>query len=99
MSKCASCHNIFKDMTGPGLLGFEEREPWTDRKNVYDWIRNPAAFIVKNEYARKLKESLGGTMMTAFPNLTDGEIDGICDYIRYAEQARYQSMTVVKNDD
>ena len=24
-SKCASCHNVFKDGTGPALAGFEER--------------------------------------------------------------------------
>lgn len=25
LSKCASCHSIFKDATGPGLLGFQDR--------------------------------------------------------------------------
>jgi cytochrome c1 len=85
MSKCASCHVLFKNMTGPGLLGFEERGPWTDRKNVYEWIRNPSAFMAKNEYARKLKESFG-TMMTGFPEMTNEEIDAICDYINQAKQ-------------
>ncbi len=32
MSKCASCHQIFKNSTGPGLFVFEDRGPWKDRK-------------------------------------------------------------------
>jgi cytochrome c1 len=95
MTKCAACHNIFKDMTGPSILGFEERGPWADRKNVYDWIRNPAAFMKKNEYARGLKEKYG-SMMTAFPDLTNEEIDAICDYLKYAGQNRYEVMPIAK---
>ena len=84
-TKCASCHALFKNMTGPGLLGFEERGPWTDRKNVYGWIRNPSAFMAKNEYAREVKK-LFGTMMTGFPEMTNEEIDAICDYLNQARQ-------------
>lgn len=86
MSKCASCHAIFKDGTGPSIMGFEERGPWSDRKNLYEWIRNPAAFMAKNDYARGLKEQYG-TMMTAFPELTDEEIDSICDFINETMKA------------
>jgi len=81
MSKCASCHAIFKDMTGPGMMGFENRGPWSDRKNVYEWVRNPSAFMAKNAYARSLNKQYG-SMMTAFPELTDEQIDAICDFIR-----------------
>lgn len=78
---CASCHNLFKNMTGPSLCGFEERGPWTDRNSIYQWIRNPAAFIEKNEYARDLKDLYSGAMMTASPHLSDNEIDEIINYI------------------
>ena len=96
MSKCASCHALFKNMTGPSLFGFEKRGSWSERKNIYEWIRNPSAFMEKNEYARKLKESSGGTMMTGFPDMTNEEIDSICDYIKYAELIQY-FQTVAKN--
>ena len=76
-------------MTGPGLLGFEERGPWKERKNIYEWIMNPSAFMAKNDYARKLKESFGGIMMTGFPDLTNEEIDSICDYLNQARQFQY----------
>jgi cytochrome c2 len=81
MGKCASCHSIFKNSTGPSLIGFEERGPWTDRKSIYAWIRNPSAFMKINKYARDLRDQYGGTMMTAFPDITDAEIDAICAYI------------------
>lgn len=97
MSKCASCHAIFKGMTGPSLAGLTQREPWTNRQNVYDWVRNPPAFIERNEYARNLKELFGGTMMTAFPGLTDEEIDAICNYLNEAEKVKYQSAIAQNN--
>jgi cytochrome c len=85
MSKCATCHSLFKNMTGPGLMDFEERGPWVNRENVYAWIHNPAAFMEKDTYTRNLKASFGA-MMTAFPDLTNEEIDVICDYINSAFQ-------------
>lgn len=80
MQKCASCHNLYKKILGPGLAGFTQKEPWTIRQNVYDWIRNPPAFMERNEYARKLKEEYV-TPMQAFPDLTNEEIDAICIYV------------------
>ena len=50
-SKCAACHNVFKNSTGPALGGMEERGPWSDRKKLYAWIHNPAAFMVMILYA------------------------------------------------
>lgn len=88
MSKCASCHNLFKDATGPSILGFEDRVSWKDRKNVYAWIRNPAAFMKNDLYTQELKSKYG-TMMTAFPDLSNEEIDAVCDYINQTEQIRY----------
>ena len=94
-NKCASCHAIFKDMTGPSILGFERRGPWSDRKNLYEWIRNPAAFMVKNEYVKGLKEKYGA-MMTAFPDLSNEEIDAICNYLKISEQMQYNNIVVIR---
>jgi hypothetical protein len=38
----------------------------------------------KNEYIRELK-NIYGSMMTAFPNLTNDEIDAICDYVNQTD--------------
>ena len=80
LGKCASCHNVFKDMTGPALGGFEERGPWRDRKKLYEWIKNPETFMKNDSYTKQLKEKFG-SIMTAFPALTMEEIDAIAEYI------------------
>jgi mono/diheme cytochrome c family protein len=85
LSKCASCHNIFKETAYPSLAGFEERGPWGERANLFEWVRNPSAFMKKNAYAQGLKNKYG-SMMTAFPDLSNEEIDAIREYILEADQ-------------
>jgi cytochrome c2 len=85
MSKCASCHHIFKDLTGPSLMTALTSGRWDDRKNLYEWIRDPAAFMKKDSYTKELKV-VYGSMMTGFPNLKDEEIDAIVEYvIKYSQ--------------
>jgi cytochrome c1 len=85
MSMCASCHAIFKDMTGNAMAGVEAR--WPMKKELFAFIRNPFEAMAKNSKLRKLKEKYG-SMMTAFPNLTDKEIQDILNYIKSQEQAQ-----------
>jgi mono/diheme cytochrome c family protein len=85
MQNCAACHAIMKDMTGPALSGLQERGPWNDRKKLYGWIHNPPAFMVTNHYAQVLKEKFG-VMMTAFPALSEKDIDAIVDYINSSQK-------------
>lgn len=80
-SKCAACHNVFKNSTGPALGGMEDRGPWADRKKLYAWIHNPAAFITNDPYTQGLKDSHNGILMTGFPDMTEAEIDAIVDYV------------------
>src|SRR5688572_30192389 len=47
---CQSCHALDKKLSGPSLRGITERGPWTDRKNIYKWVQNPAAFIPTTPY-------------------------------------------------
>lgn len=80
-SQCASCHIIGKDATGPDLLNFEGRGPWKDRQKLYKWMRDPEKFIRKDAYAGKLQQAYGGAVMTAFPDLTDKEIDALAAFL------------------
>jgi mono/diheme cytochrome c family protein len=91
MSKCASCHNIFKDATGPGLIGFTERGPWAERKNIYAWIRNPQKFMQTNEYTRGLQQQYNA-VMTAFPDMSNEEIDAVIEYINFADSAKTTAL-------
>lgn len=77
---CASCHNLYKDMTGPSLAGFEERGPWSDRKKLYEWIKNPASFIKNDDYTQSLQKKYG-SLMQGFPDLPETAIDEIVNYI------------------
>lgn len=80
LSKCASCHNVFRDGAGPALGGFEERGLWADQNKLHEWIKDPAAFMKKDIYTRKLKEKYR-SMMTAFPDITKEEVNAIAQYI------------------
>ncbi|MBL7738497.1 MAG: c-type cytochrome [Chitinophagaceae bacterium] len=79
-SKCAACHNVFKDLTGPALGGLETRGPWADRQELYKWVRNPEGYMKADEYTQGLKAKYN-SIMTAFPALKDEEIDAIVTYI------------------
>lgn len=87
IQKCAACHHVFKDGTGPALAGFEERGLWADREKLYDWLRNPSAFMKKDPYTRSLKTKFG-SVMTAFPDLRNEEIDAIVEYINHSGNVR-----------
>lgn len=77
---CATCHSVFKQVIGPALANFEQRGPWADHKNLYDWVHNSDAFAAKNGYAKDLKATFNGTPMTHF-DLSPKEIDAIAAYI------------------
>lgn len=74
---CQACHAKFK--THYLLKGFTKRGPWTVRENIYEYIRDPDAFVKKDPYAKALKEEFGSAK-PAFPHLTDHQIDQIVNY-------------------
>ena len=80
---CSSCHALNKKKIGPALGGVEER-----RENAWlkAWIKNNAqlrasgdrdAIAVFNEY--------NGSVMSAFPQLSDEQIDNILYYTTVGE--------------
>ena len=80
MSKCASCHNVFKDATGPKLGGLEERHKWADHNELLAWVNNPGAYIARDPYTQGLLAQYK-SMMTGFPDLKLADIDAIVSYI------------------
>ena len=85
--KCASCHAIDKQLVGPALKGVEDR--WPEKAQLYNWIRNSAA-VVKSGYPRAVEvyEQFNKVQMTAFPELTDKDIDAILVYINNGGAAK-----------
>lgn len=83
-SQCAACHQLDKKMTGPALRNVEARlaeEQGLDREWIYAWTKNSAGVIKSGDaYANKVYEEYGGAPMTAFPQLSNEEIDDILAY-------------------
>jgi len=80
---CASCHALDKRLTGPALLGAEDR--WGgNRKNLHAWIKNSSNYLkTGDKYANDLLKEYNGTQMTAFEgSLDDKQIDAILDYVK-----------------
>lgn len=83
LNQCASCHNVFKDGTGPALGPVIESEQWKDRKKLYEFIRYPDKFFEKDPYVKNLYKAYE-VKMTGFPDLSDEEIEEIVAYISTA---------------
>jgi hypothetical protein len=86
MANCASCHAVDKRLTGPALGGLEERGPWSDRKELYAWVHNPAGYMKKDPYTASLQKEYQ-IVMTPFPSLSEKDIDAIVAYIDQQKNA------------
>ncbi|MBK7692718.1 MAG: c-type cytochrome [Bacteroidetes bacterium] len=79
-ANCASCHNPYKDATGPALNGMDSRVP--SKEWLYKWVKNSATVIASGDkYANDLYNKWNKTAMTEFPSLTTEEIDAIVTYV------------------
>lgn len=77
-ANCASCHKPLEKYVGPALKGAREREPY--KGWVYKWIANTTTMVNTDPYAKKLKDEMGGVVMTPFPDLPKEDIDAILDW-------------------
>ncbi len=77
-SNCAACHKLDAKSTGPALRGVAEKH---DMAWIYKWVHNssemikagdPTAVALFNEYNK--------SVMTAFPQLSEADIDNIIAY-------------------
>ncbi|GEM54886.1 cytochrome C [Flavobacterium branchiophilum] len=77
-TNCAACHKLDKDMTGPALRGISSKVS-TDW--LYKWIRNSSQMIKSGDAeAVRVSKAYNGAVMTAFPQLSDADIDNIIAY-------------------
>ena len=77
-SNCASCHKLDKKLVGPALTGVTEKysEEWLTK-----WIRNNAELRASgDEDAIAIFEEYNGSVMSAFPMLSDQDIFDILQY-------------------
>ena len=75
---CASCHKLDRKLIGPALAGVTER-----RENDWlkSWIKNNAALRASGDKdAIAIFNEYNGSVMSAFPQLSDAQIDDILYY-------------------
>ncbi|NNE76029.1 MAG: cytochrome c, partial [Pricia sp.] len=81
---CAACHALNRKMTGPALANVESRlaeEEGLDRDWLYRWIKNSPGMIASGDaYANKIYAEYNQAAMTAFPTLSNADIDNILAY-------------------
>ena len=76
---CAACHALNRKMTGPALANVETRlseDEGLDKEWLYAWIKNSAGMIASGDaYANKIYNEYNKAAMTAFPTLSNADID------------------------
>lgn len=85
-TKCATCHQIFKDGTGPKL--FNVRQKWSEggaiEGTIFQWVNNWKTAAASDPYAQNVS-TWSGTAMDIFPDLSQEQITSIFDWIDLQE--------------
>ena len=80
-NNCAQCHATSAEvLVGPGLKGVRQRTPgdaWLNK-----WIPNSSNLIASGDaYAVQIFNKYNKIQMPSYPNLTEGDIKSILDYV------------------
>jgi mono/diheme cytochrome c family protein len=82
-ANCAACHKLDAKATGPALRGVGAKY---DKAWLYKWIHNSGDLIKSGDaQAVKVFEENNKVPMTAFPQLSEAEIDNIIAYTMEAK--------------
>ncbi|MEJ2163402.1 MAG: cytochrome c, partial [Robiginitalea sp.] len=81
---CAACHALNRKMTGPALANVASRlieEEGLDCEWISSWIKNSSGMISSGDsYSNRIYEEYNQAAMTAFPTLSDQDINDILAY-------------------
>src|SRR5574343_1845914 len=77
-TNCAACHKLDAKATGPALRGVADKY---DKEWIYKWVKNSGDLIKSGDaQAVKVFEENNKVPMTAFPQLSNEDIDNILAY-------------------
>lgn len=77
-TNCAACHKLDAKATGPALRGVANKY---DMAWIYKWVHNSSDLIKSGDAkAVKIYEEYNKSVMTAFPQLSEADIDNIIAY-------------------
>lgn len=86
-SNCAACHQLDRKAIGPALRGMAQRY---EKEWLYSWIRNSQALVQAGDpIAVALFNEYNGSVMQAFPQLTDKDLD---DLVAYTSQPKAEPV-------
>jgi len=82
---CAACHKLNKRAVGPALAGVSQKY---EKEWLYAWIKNSMAMVKAGDpQAVAIYEEYNKSVMTAFPQLSNEDIDNILAYTDYTPPA------------
>jgi mono/diheme cytochrome c family protein len=88
-SNCAACHQLDRRGVGPALRGMSEKY---EKEWLYSWIRNSQAMVQAGDpIAVRLFNEWNQSVMQAFPQLSDEDLDNI---VAYTNQPRQEPVAV-----
>ncbi len=86
-ANCKACHTTTSaKLTGPGLKDVEKRIP--SREWAHKWVHGSQDLVKSGDaYANKIFQENNNSIMSAFPALSDADVDAILDYVKVAAAA------------
>ena len=78
-SKCAACHAMGKDITGPNLQGVVSK--WGDIDQLKTWIRNYNNALNAGYPRAKEIINFAPSNMQNFESISDAELDAVIKYV------------------
>ena len=96
-SKCASCHKLDKKFIGPGLsnIGDKREVEW-----LQEWIKDNGAFRASGDAdAIAVFNEYGGVVMSAFPELSNEDIDAILEYTKVGEKKKVGAVAEASEEE
>ena len=94
-ANCAACHKLDKKSTGPALRGVLDKYDG-DKEWLYKWIKNSGELVKSGDaQAVKIFEEYNQVPMTAFPQLSNEDIDNILAYTSEPKAEPVAAVAVV----
>ncbi len=83
-AKCAACHQVYSNGTGPMLSGARKR--WADageKDLIVEWVKNNVALRAsgKSKRAATVYKEYAGSQMSLFTDLSDVQVNQILDWV------------------
>ena len=89
---CAACHKLNKRAVGPALAGVSQKY---EKEWLYAWIKNSMSMVKAGDpQAVAIYEEYNKSVMTAFPQLSNEDIDNILAYTDYTPPATVAPVAV-----